>query len=95
MVESDYGYHIILRLPLEDLDQFRDQLVSSKMQELGDQWLVDYAIQTNDAYDAIDPSDFWEKAQALQEGAYQEIQAVISAKNPDSSADGSASGSQG
>lgn len=94
VVESDYGYHIILRLPLEDLDQFRNQLVSSKMQELGDQWLVDYAIQTNDAYDAIDPSDFWEKAQALQEGAYQEIQAVISAKNGDSSADGSASGSQ-
>ena len=90
VVESDYGYHIILRLPLEDLDQFRNQLVSSKMQELGDQWLVDYAIQTNDAYDAIDPSVFWEKAQALQEGAYQEIQAVISAKN----ADGSASGSQ-
>ena len=95
VVESTYGYHIILRLPLEDLDQFRDQLVSDKMQDLGDQWLADNAIQTTDAYDKSDPSDFWEKAQSLQEGAYQEIQAVISAKNPDSSADGSASGSQG
>ena len=55
----------------------------------------DLPITTTDAYDKIDPSDFWEKAQSLQEGAYQEIQAVTSAKNPDSSADGSASGSQG
>lgn len=89
VVESDYGYHIILRLPLEDLDQFRDQLVSDKMQDLGDQWLADNAIQTTDAYDKIDPSDFWEKAQSLQEGAYQEIQAVMDAKEADSSADGS------
>ena len=95
VVESTYGYHIILRLPLEDLDQFRDQLVSDKMQELGDQWLADNAIQTTDAYDKIDPSDFWEKAQSLQEGAYQEIQAVMDAQNADSSAGGSAAGSQG
>ncbi len=89
VVESDYGYHIILRLPLEDLDQFRAQLVSDKMQDLGDQWLADNAIQTTDAYDKIDPSDFWEKAQSLQEGAYQEIQAIMDAKEADSSADGS------
>ena len=89
VVESDYGYYIILRLPLEDLDQFRDQLVSDKMQDLGDQWLADNAIQTTDAYDKIDPSDFWEKAQSLQEGAYQEVQAVMDAKEADSSADGS------
>ena len=95
VVESTYGYHIILRLPLEDLDQFREQLVSDKMQELGDQWLVDYAIQTNDAYSKIDPSDFWEKAQSLQEGAYQEVQAALNAQDADSSAGGSASGSQG
>lgn len=89
VVESDYGYHIILRLPLEDLDRFRAQLVSGKMEALGDQWLADHPIQTNDNYAKIDPSDFWEKAQSLQEGAYREVQAVIDAQKADSSASGS------
>lgn len=102
VVESDYGYHIILRLPL-DLASFRSAMVADKMEEKSNQWLEEYGIQTNDAYLQIDPSDFWEKAQSLQLGAYNEVQAVLDAKNADSSASasgsaaasGAASGSQG
>lgn len=95
VVESTYGYHIILRLPLEDLDQFRDALVSQRMQDKSEQWLEEYPITTTDAYDKIDPSDFWEKAQSLQSGAYNEIMAITEAKEADSSASSSAAGSQG
>lgn len=95
VVESTFGYHIILRLPLEDLDQFRDALVSQRMQDKSEQWLEEYSITTTDAYDKIDPSDFWEKAQSLQKGAYDEIRAIAEAKEADSSASSSAAGSQG
>ncbi|MEA4933785.1 MAG: peptidylprolyl isomerase [Lawsonibacter sp.] len=98
VVESEYGYHIILRLPL-DLVQFRSSLVAGKMEEKSNQWLKEYGVQTNDAYLKIDPSDFWDKAQSLQLGAYNEVQAVMAAKNADSSAatsgSAAASGSAG
>lgn len=92
VVESDYGYHIILRLPL-DLEQFRSSLVATKMEEKSSQWLDEYGIQTNDDYLKIDPSDFWAKAQSLQLGAYNEVQDVLGAKNADSSAAASGSAS--
>ena len=93
VVESDYGYHIILRLPL-DLDQFRSQLIGDKMEQQSNQWLEEYGVKTNEVYDQIDPKAFWEKAQSLTLGAKNEIQAVMDAKaaeDSSSSADGSAS----
>ena len=93
VVESDYGYHIILRLPL-DLDQFRSQLIGDKMEQQSNQWLEEYGVKTNEVYDQIDPQAFWEKAQSLTLGAKNEIQAVMDAKaaeDSSSSADGSAS----
>ena len=92
VVESDYGYHIILRLPL-DLDQFRSQLIGDKMEQQSNQWLEEYGVKTNEVYDQIDPQAFWEKAQSLTLGAKNEIQAVMDAKTAEdssSSADGSA-----
>ena len=65
------------------------------MQDKSEQWLEEYPITTTDAYDKIDPSDFWEKAQSLQSGAYNEIMAIAEAKEADSSASSSAAGSQG
>ena len=93
VVESKYGYHIILRLPL-DLDQFRSQLIGDKMEQQSNQWLEEYGVKTNEVYDQIDPQAFWEKAQSLTLGAKNEIQAVMDAKTAEdssSSADGSAS----
>ena len=91
VVESDYGYHIILRLPL-DLDQFRSQLIGDKMEQQSNQWLEVYGVKTNEVYDQIDPQAFWEKAQSLTLGAKNEIQAVMDAKAAEDSSS-SASGS--
>ena len=91
VVESDYGYHIILRLPL-DLDQFRSQLIGDKMEQQSNQWLEEYGVKTNEVYDQIDPQAFWEKAQSLTLGAKNEIQAVMDAKAAEDSSS-SASGS--
>ena len=90
VVESDYGYHIILRLPL-DLDQFRSQLIGDKMEQQSNQWLEEYGVKTNEVYDQIDPQAFWEKAQSLTLGAKNEIQAVMDAKNAEDSSSSASS----
>ena len=92
VVESDYGYHIILRLPL-DLDQFRSQLIGDKMEQQSNQWLDEYGVKTNAVYDQIDPEAFWEKAQSLTLGAKNEIQAVMDAKNAEDSSSSASSAS--
>lgn len=92
VVESDHGYHIILRLPLDPAD-YRAEMVSRLMEEKSVQWLEDYGIETLEPYEQIDPSNFRALADQLQLGAYQEIQAVVDAKNADAAS--SAAGSEG
>ena len=100
VVESSYGYHIILRLPLDPAD-YRSDLIAQRMQEKREQWVEEYGLTTTEAYDKIDPSDFRARAEELQNAAYQEIAAIQEAKeDADSSASGSgasssASGSAG
>ena len=94
VVESEYGYHIILRLPL-DLDQFREDLVAQRMEERSQQWLEEYGVETLEPYSQIDPSDFWDKNQSLQLGAYNQVQAALEklkGGEDGSTASGSASG---
>ena len=91
VVESDYGYHIILRLPLDPAD-YRGSLITSRMQERSDQWLADEGVQTTDAYAQIDPPAFREKVESLQAAVYQEVQAAQEAAGGDSSGSASSSG---
>ena len=90
IVESEYGYHIILRLPLDPAD-YRSELVAVKMEDQREKWLDEYGIQTTDAYEQVDPAAFWEKAMSLQMGAYEEIQAVQEQLQGEAEGAGSAS----
>ena len=94
VVESSYGYHIILRLPLDPAD-YRSDLIAKWMQEQREQWVEEYGLTTTEAYDKIDPSDFRAKAEEIQNAAYSEIAAIQAAKeeSSDSSSSSSASGS--
>ena len=98
VVESDYGYHIILRLPLDPAD-YRDQLVAQLMQTRTDQWLEEYGVETLDAYDQIDPAAFREQVVLLQNAVVTEINDILEAQQTDgadsSAADPSGSSSQG
>lgn len=79
VVESDYGYHIILRLPLDPAD-YRSTLASKRMEEKSNQWLEELGVTTLDAYNQIDPSDYWDKVNSLTLAAYNEVQAALEAK---------------
>lgn len=87
------GYHIILRLPLDPAD-YRNQLVAQLMQGKTDAWLEEYGLETTDAYDQLDPAAFREKVVSLQAAVQQEVNAVLEAKEQESSDSSSAASSQ-
>lgn len=89
IVESDFGYHIILRLPL-DPTRYRSMLVSNLMQAKSQEWVDQYGVTRTEALDTIDPKTFWDKAEEVKQAAYEEILALQTA----SAGDGASSGSQ-
>ena len=73
IVESSYGYHIILRLPLDPAD-FREDYVAKLMNDRYQGWLAETPVETTEAYSQIDPSSFFEQLQSLQAAVQKEIQ---------------------
>ena len=65
VVESDFGYHIILRLPL-DPDDFRDDCVGSLMEKRIDQEIERLGLEKTAAFDKLNVGNFWDKLQSLQ-----------------------------
>lgn len=76
VVESDFGYHIIMRLPLKDLEPVRGELVNRLMQKRVDDWLEANPVETTEVFDKIDVKDFWEKVQSFRAGVTKELQAI-------------------
>lgn len=96
IVESSYGYHIILRLPLSP-DDYRSQYVNYLMSQMQDKWLDENPISTKPAYDKIDPADFYKRITALRNSISDELNAsasgdASSAAGSDTSAAASQSG---
>lgn len=52
VVESGYGYHIILRGEVEDLDEYADSWVMAQMDTLSSEWLSEAEIVQSDALTA-------------------------------------------
>lgn len=90
VVESpDYGYHIILRLPI-NLDAFREDYAAQLMVDLTDQWMADVEFQGNELCDQLDLPDFRAKVESLQAAVAEELEAIQAAK---AEAEGSSSAS--
>lgn len=80
VVESDFGYHIILRLPLQDLEEYRMDMIGKLMEQRSNQWIEEYGITTNENYDLIDPVAVYEKAQSLRLSATERVQQAMDEK---------------
>lgn len=69
IVQTDYGYHIIMRIDLDMdlLEQFAAQSVtpSYKMGLLSQEWVDEATVVTEAAYDTIDPQEFYDKLTQL------------------------------
>ena len=72
VVKSLYGYHIIMRTPLNP-DEYRENYTALLIDEMAQQWMEESPVQTNDTYAAIDPAEAVERMLALQEAIYNEV----------------------
>lgn len=68
VVETDYGYHIMLRLPLAEdaLGQYRDSFRTSAMEDILAQWMDESDITRADALSSLDVASFYDRLVAYQ-----------------------------
>lgn len=72
IVESTFGYHIILRTPMEP-GQFKTEYIASLVDAKAQAWLEESEITSNENYAAIDPAQAAEKMMAMQNAIYLEL----------------------
>lgn len=65
LVESDYGYHIILRLD-PDCDQVRQAAASEEMERVVEEWIGDATVVKSQAYDTFTTAEYYEKVLDFQ-----------------------------
>lgn len=58
--ESMFGYHIILRLPLEASPEYAEEVVYGKAIAMQDSWLEEYEISTTEVFDKLDLQLYYE-----------------------------------
>lgn len=58
-VETDYGYHILMRQDADN-DDTRNAYPNYAMNQLLDQWAADAEVKTTKAYDELDPKAFYD-----------------------------------
>ncbi|MGM9578023.1 MAG: peptidylprolyl isomerase [Evtepia sp.] len=67
IVETTYGYHIILRLDPKNAPTLNSQWGEDQMGALVDQWVEEAEVVTTEEYDALTTADFYEKLTAYRE----------------------------
>lgn len=72
VVESDFGYHIILRLPMNP-DDFRAECISAQMDELMSLEHERLGLEKTDALTALDVGSFWNKMLSLRAAVQAEL----------------------
>ena len=87
VVESDLGYHIILRMPIDPAG-YRDRMISHLLEERLDQRKQELGVEKTELFSSLDPAAFMPKLSALQTAVYNELTA-------DQTGGASSSGSQG
>ena len=68
IVETEFGYHIILRLPIpeETLAEHRNGFRASSLQAQAEQWQQEAQVVREDALDQLDAADFYARMNAYQ-----------------------------
>ena len=89
VVESSYGYHIILRGEVENPDSYQDAYRQSQLETQIDQWMEEAEITPATAIENLDVADFYARYIAWQEAMAQQLQeeAAASASPAPSSSD--------
>ena len=90
-VATAYGYHIIMRIPLdaEQLDELVEMSCTPdhKLQQLNEQWVKEAQVTTTAAYEALDPKAFYDRLTAINEAREAARKATESAAPQESPAE--------
>ena len=74
IVETSYGYHILLRLPV-DPEDYRDTWRQAKLDATANQWLEEAQITPSASVDSLDVADFYTRYNAWQLAMAEQLQA--------------------
>lgn len=72
VVESDYGYHIILRLDPATSEALQVSWETSKMNEVTTKWVEEAKVETTETYDNLSVDDFYTKLTEYRNSLYPE-----------------------
>ena len=75
-VKSTYGYHIILRGTVEDLNSYAEDYSNSQMEDLLNTWLNEAQIEKSAALDTLDAAEFYERYITWQTAYVEENELV-------------------
>ena len=70
VVESDYGYHIILRLDPATSEALQVSWETAKMNEITTKWVDEAKVETTETYDNLSVDDFYTKLTEYRSGLY-------------------------
>ena len=80
-VESEFGYHIILRQ-----DAVNEQTISAypnyRMNQLLTQWVEEAQVETTPKYDSLDVKGFYDQLQAVAEERRAQAEAAVASASP-------------
>lgn len=82
LVESDYGFHIILRLDPAQSDSLRSQWAEKKLNDMVAQWVDEAEVEEAEAFTNLDIGDFYEKLTAYQDQLNTESEATEAEEAP-------------
>lgn len=92
-VATAYGYHIIMRIPLdeEEFGQMVEQYCTPdyKLQKLTEDWVHQAEVTTTAAYDELDPKAFYDRLTAITEARQAARKAAAESAAPSESPAGS------
>ena len=72
VVESLYGYHIIMRTPL-DPEEYREDYVMLCIDELAQDWMTESPVEKSETYTGFDAVELMERMLAMQEAIYNKV----------------------
>lgn len=95
VVESTYGYHIIIRDDPTQSDELLNSWAEAKMQELSNEWVTSAVVEDKEAFTNLDVADFYAKLTAYRDSLQQETEDQDGdASGEDAAADENAAGGE-
>ncbi len=75
-IQSDFGYHIIMRIPVDRETARSEYEESGKYGELQEQWMAEAAVETTGICDTLDPQKYYSDLTAFRQKLMEEQSAA-------------------